>query len=158
MVLYIIDFSGESMELLINYIYRLIIFVWDIAKIIFPLMIAIEIIKDLNLTNKLIKVFKPMTDFFSIDSKTGLSMAIGILFGLLYGAGAIIKNIEDDKPDKRSVFLVCMFLSLCHAVIEDSLIFTSIGASFFWIFMTRFLTACIFTYFLSKYLVKEQCS
>lgn len=138
------------MEYLINYIYRLMMFVWDVAKIIFPLMIAIELLRDLNLTNKLIKVFKPMTDFFSIDSKSGFSMAIGVLFGLLYGAGAIIKNIEEDKPDKRSIFLVSMFLSLCHAVIEDSLIFTSIGASFLWVFMSRLLSACVFTYFMSK--------
>ena len=83
-------------------------------------------------------------------------MAVGVLFGLLYGAGAILKNVEEDNPDKRSVFLVCMFLSLCHAVIEDSFIFTSIGASFFWVFISRLLSALVLTYILSRFVVKER--
>lgn len=144
------------MDFIIEFTYKLIFFVWNIAKIIFPLMIALEILRDLKLLDQLVRLFKPMTDFFTIDSKIGLSMAVGVLFGLLYGAGAILKNVEEDNPDKRSVFLVCMFLSLCHAVIEDSFIFTSIGASFFWVFISRLLSALVLTYILSRFVVKER--
>jgi len=146
------------MVFIIDLSYKLILFIWGIAKIIFPLMIVIEALRDLNLLDRLVKLFKPVTDFFTIDSKSGLSMVIGVFFGLLYGAGAIIKNIEEDNPDKRSIFLVCMFLSLCHAVIEDTLIFTAIGASFFWVFMSRLVSACFFTYILSKLIKIEKNS
>lgn len=140
----------RAMNFIIELSTNLFFFVLDIAKVIFPLMIIMEIFKDLNLIDKISKWIKPMTNFFTISEDSGISLVIGIIFGLLFGAGAIIKNVQDYNTDKRSVFLICMFLSLCHAVIEDTLIFGAIGASFIAVLGSRIIAAVLTVIILSK--------
>lgn len=127
---------------------------WSITKVIIPLMIVMEIFKDLNLIDKISNFIKPFTGFFTISEKSGISLIIGTVFGLLFGAGAIIQSTKEHDIDKRSIFLVCMFLSLCHAVIEDTFIFGSIGGNYAIILGSRIIAAVFTTYVFSK-MIKE---
>ena len=60
MAFYILKLLGKNMDFIIEFTYKLIFFVWNIAKIIFPLMIALEILRDLKLLDQLVRLFKPM--------------------------------------------------------------------------------------------------
>lgn len=113
-----------------------------------------EIFKDLKIIDKISKIIKPATNFLTINEKSGISLIIGIIFGLLFGAGAIIQSTKEHDVDKRSVFLICMFLSLCHAVIEDTLLFGAIGANFAHILGSRIIAAVFTTFVLSR-LIKQ---
>lgn len=132
----------------------LFFFIFDIAKVIIPLMIVMELFKDLKLIDKIGKWFKPVTNFFTISEDSGIPLIVGIIFGLLFGAGTIIKNVQDYNTDKRSVFLMCMFLSLCHAVIEDTFIFGAIGASFIAVLGSRIIAAVFTVVVLSRFIKK----
>jgi len=141
------------MNLLIN----LLSFTWSITKVIIPLMIIMEIFKDLKLIEKISKRIKPTTDFFTIDESSGISLIIGVVFGLLFGAGAMIQSAKDNNVDKRSIFLTCMFLSLCHAVIEDTFIFGAIGANYLMVLGTRIIAAVLTTFVFSKLIKEKAC-
>jgi len=54
--------------------------------------------------------------------------------------------------DKREAFLIMLFLSICHAIIEDTLIFVVIGANGIILVAIRFFLAFIFTYFAYRWL------
>jgi hypothetical protein len=120
------------------------------AKIIIPLMIIMEIFKDLKLIDKISKLLKPVTKFFNINENSSISLVVGMVFGLLFGAGTIISSAKEYNLDKRSIFLICMFLSLCHAVIEDTLIFAAVGANLYFLLGARIFAAVITTFVLSK--------
>lgn len=143
------------MNLIIELFLNLLKFMWGITKVIIPLMLVMEIFKDLKLIDKISNFIKPATSFFTIDEKSGISLIIGAVFGLLFGAGAIIQSAKENDIDKRSIFLVCIFLSLCHAVIEDTLVFGAIGGNYAAILGSRFLAAIFTTYALSR-LIKQQ--
>lgn len=131
-------------------------FAWSTAKVLIPLMLIMEIFKDLHIMDRIAHFLKPVTDFYTVDEKSGVSVVVGILFGLLYGAGVIIKNAQDDNIDLRSIFIICVFLSLCHAVIEDTFIFASIGAKVLPIFVIRFAAAAVIALILSRLLKRNE--
>jgi hypothetical protein len=120
------------------------------AKIIIPLMIIIEIFKDIKLIDRISKLFNPITKFLNINENSSISLVIGMVFGLMIGAGTIISSAKQYDLDKRSIFLICMFLSLCHAVIEDTLIFAAVGANLNMVLGSRIFAAVLTTFVLSK--------
>lgn len=146
------------MNFIIDLSINLLSFVWNITKVIIPLMLVMEIFKDLKLIDKISNWIKPATNFLTINEKSGISLVIGIIFGLLFGAGAIIQSTSEHDVDKRSIFLICIFLSLCHAVIEDTLIFGAIGANYAMILGSRIVAAIFTTFVFSKLIKKEDIS
>lgn len=143
------------MEMIFNIMINLVLFIWDIAKVLIPLMIVIEIFKDTKFIDKLSSVIKPLTNFFTISEKSGISLVFGIIFGLTIGAGAVIQSVKDYNIDKRSVFLVTMFLSMCHAIFEDSMIFGAAGANVFAVLGARIISAFLITLILSRFIKKD---
>ncbi|MBZ4663201.1 MAG: nucleoside recognition protein [Caloramator sp.] len=119
---------------------------WTVIKIVIPLMIVIEIIKELNLLNKICGIFKPLTKLLKISETTILPLFSGLFFGLVYGAGLIIDAAEEGNITKKDMYLVAVFLGACHAIVEDTLIFVQIGANGWIIFCLRLISAFIVTY------------
>lgn len=143
------------MSVIIELFMNLLSFLWSITKVIIPLMIVMEIFKDLKIIDKISDTIKPVTKFFTMDEKSAVSILVGLMFGLLFGAGTIIQSTQEHSIDKRSIFLICMFLSLCHALIEDTFIFGTIGASYGAIVISRVLAAVLTTVVLSKTIKDE---
>lgn len=146
------------MAIILNLLSSLISFLWSIARILIPIMIVIEIFKDTKLIDKISNAFKPVSNFFTLSEQSGISMLFGIIFGLTIGAGAIIQSTKDYDIDKRSIFLICMFLSLCHAIFEDSIIFAAAGANPVAVLIARFLSATMITFIFSRIIKKETTS
>ena len=87
------------------------------AKIIIPLMIAMEILKDANILEKISKKMRPLARIFNISNESVFPLIIGLIFGLAYGAGVIIESIEENNLSKRDLYVLMVFLVACHAVI-----------------------------------------
>jgi len=88
----------------------LLVFLWSIARILMPVMIIIEIFKDSHLIDKISNYFNPVSKFFTISRTAGISLLFGMFLGITIGAGAILQSIKDYNVDKRSVFLISMFI------------------------------------------------
>ncbi|WMJ76793.1 MULTISPECIES: nucleoside recognition domain-containing protein [unclassified Sedimentibacter] len=143
------------METVLEILLNLTLFIWSIAKVLIPLMIIIEIFKDTKMIDKISHMIKPVTNFFTISEDSGISLVFGLIFGLTIGAGAVIQSVKDYNIDKRSVFLVTMFLSMCHAVFEDSMIMGAAGANPFAVLAARILSAIFVTFILSRFVKKD---
>jgi len=64
-----------------------------------------------------------------ISNSVGLSenafvlwIAVSI-FGIVYGAGILFRFVEKNELSRKDASLITVFLCLCHAIIEDSLLF-----------------------------------
>jgi hypothetical protein len=143
------------MSEIFNILIDLLNFLWGIASVLVPIMIVIEIFKDTKIINKISDFFNPVSKFFTLSKTAGISLLFGIFFGLITGAGAILQSVRDYNVDKRSVFLISMFLSPCHAVFEDAFIMGAVGASILPLLVTRFISAIIVTFILSRSIKKE---
>lgn len=123
---------------------------WGVIKIVIPLMLIIEIIKDLKILDRLYKYIRPLTKVIGTSEKSVLPLLSGILFGIVYGAGLIIESIKEGDMHKKEVYLVGIFLSACHAIVEDTLVFVQIGANGWIVLGVRILMALIVTISASK--------
>ena len=68
-----------------------------------------------------------------LDERSAAPTLIGFLFGLAYGGGVIVRDMRRHDLGRRQVFIMSVFLSMVHAIVEDSLIFIALGASVFWV-------------------------
>lgn len=122
----------------------------QIATIVIPIMIAMEILKDLGILDKIADLFSPVVKIFGMKKESGFPLVIGIIIGLSYGAGVIFRSAKEDNLPKRDLYLITYFLVAAHAVFEDTAIFVAIGASGTLLLTTRLLVASFFTFLASR--------
>ncbi|MEH7112690.1 nucleoside recognition domain-containing protein [Neobacillus niacini] len=117
----------------------------QLAMIVIPLMIVIQILKDLQWLKKFSQGMSPVTKSLGMNENTSTTMAAGLLFGLAYGAGVVIQAVEEDGVSKKDITLAFVFLMSCHAVIEDTLIFIPLGIPVWPLFLIRLGVAVALT-------------
>lgn len=123
----------------------------QIALIVFPLMIGIQILKDIQAIKYLSKWFLPLTRILGLSSgKTSIPLLAGIIFGLAYGAGVIIESAREENFSKKDLYLLSIFLVSSHAVIEDTLIFIPLGINVIPLLLIRVVIAFIITLLTAK--------
>ena len=83
------------------------------------------------------------------------SLVVGIFLGITYGAGILIKEAQSGTISKEDLFYIGTFLMICHAIIEDTLLFVIFGADFTMVVAIRTIAAIIISYaFLKIYILR----
>jgi len=122
----------------------------QLAMIVLPLMIAIQILKDLKWLQVFSKWMAPVTKTLGMKENTSTTLAAGLIFGLAYGAGVMIQAVKEDGVSKKDVTIAFIFLSACHAVVEDTLIFIPLGIPVLPLLLIRLALAVVLTYVVTK--------
>jgi len=129
--------------------------VWGMLKqlaiIIFPLLIFVEIIDKIGLLDKISDLFKNIFKFFNLPKEASLPLIVGQTFGLLFGAGLILRTTQENKLNGGELMSISIFFAICHAIFEDTLLFMAIGGNGALILGTRLLLASIITFSYGKY-------
>lgn len=126
-----------------------------IFLIIFILLALMEILKKVGVIDWINGKFSPVMTFMGIDPGLSLTCIVGLTMGISYGSGLIIKETKEGNYSKRDLFLVAVFMSLCHALIEDTLLMVPLGAKMVGIFWARIIFAVIFTLAFNRIMPKD---
>jgi hypothetical protein len=118
---------------------------WKMFVIIVPIMILLELIEGTNAFRRVAHVWARLLRPLGLSDETATPTLIGFLFGLAYGSGVIVRDARRGTIGRRQIFLMSLFLSMVHAIVEDSLVFVAIGASAIWVFGFRMLWAGLVT-------------
>lgn len=129
--------------------------VLTLAKIIIPLMVVMEILKDSNILDKMSKKLNYVFKSLDISDEATFPLLIGLLFGLSYGAGIIIESARENNLSKKDLYVLMIFLIACHAVVEDTLLFVVVGANLWLLLGLRLGTAIIISIIASKILTRK---
>lgn len=124
--------------------------VFQLAIIVIPLMIFIQILKDYHFLQYVTKALAPVTRMLGMKENTALTLSVGLLFGLAFGAGVLLKAVKEDGVSRKDATLAFIFLMACHAVVEDTLIFVPLGIPILPLLMIRLITAFLLTYGVAK--------
>ncbi|WP_018132069.1 nucleoside recognition domain-containing protein [Effusibacillus pohliae] len=119
--------------------------VWQLVLIVIPLMFVIQILKEIQFLDRLAGWMRPVTRALGLPEKAAVPFLAGIFFGLAYGAGVILQATEEVNFTRRELYLMFVFLILCHAVVEDTLLFVPLGVNGWLLLATRLLTAIVIT-------------
>lgn len=117
----------------------------QLAMIVIPLMLMIQILKDKGALQRISNSMGPLTKLLGIQKNASLTLASGLVFGLAMGAGVMIQAVQEDGVSKKDATLAFIFLVACHAIVEDTLIFVPLGIPIWPLFIIRLVTALVLT-------------
>ena len=126
-------------DLLRNSIANASILTVKIILIITALIFLMDFIKNLSVIKESKK-----------NVSKGFSLAVGTVLGLTYGAGVLIEEAKSKSMSKNDLFFVVTFLLICHAIIEDTLLFAIFGANVTIIITVRTIAAIVIAWLLLK--------
>ena len=122
-----------------------IIAVLQLAAIIFPLMIVLQLMREKGWLTTLSKAFAPFTRFLGMKENTSFTLVTGLTIGLAFGAGVMIQAVQEDGVSRKDMVLALIFLVTCHAIIEDTVVFIPLGIPVWPLFVIRFSAAVVIT-------------
>lgn len=131
--------------ILLNAVTKALAGIFQLSIIVIPLMIGIQVLKDLNWLDVFSKWMSPFTRALGMNENTSTTLASGLLFGLAFGAGVMIEAAKEDGVSKKDLTLAFIFLVSCHAVIEDTLIFIPLGIPVWPLLLIRLGVAILLT-------------
>jgi hypothetical protein len=114
-----------------------------VLAIVVPLMIILEISREFKALDKLTAVTYPIAKPLGYKRESIYPLLAGIIFGISYGGGVLISEAKSGRVESKQMFLIALFLGICHAVFEDTLLFVSQGANGFMIIIVRVILAVV---------------
>ncbi|MBN2333381.1 MAG: nucleoside recognition protein [Deltaproteobacteria bacterium] len=125
--------------------------VWQIALIVVPLMVGMQILEDLQILHRVAVRLEKVVRYIGLSGRGAFPLVVGLVFGLAYGAGLIIHSARRGQLGKDELILIMTFLSINHAVFEDTLLFVAIGANGPLLLVIRFIISLAVTALLAGF-------
>lgn len=122
-----------------------------IFVIILALIVLLKLLQKLGLERWVHLVLRPLLKLLGIGRSAANVTVIGFTLGLSYGAGLLIRDVQNGVLNKRDSTLALCFLGLCHSVIEDTLLILMLGADISGILWARLLFAMIVTAVIARW-------
>lgn len=119
-----------------------------------PLFVVIQWLKDSGWLAKASRWMSPILRPLRLPDEAGLPIVAGLAVGLTYGAGVIIQTAEEGNLTRDQLTVMCIFLGICHAVIEETILFTAVGSNGFLLVGIRFVVAALFAYAVARWRLK----
>jgi len=114
-----------------------------ILVIIVTLMITLEIMKNYNLIDHIVRVMAPVLKLLGLGKQTGFLWLTAATFGLTYGAAVIVAEAKEGNLSKNELERLHLSIGINHSMIEDPMLFLSLGLGIFWLCVPRLAAAII---------------
>ena len=96
--------------------------------VIAVLVAFLKLLKTTGFERILIFLLSPILRLLGLGSKTASITIIGMNLGLTYGGGLLIAEAKKGELSKREIFGAISLISICHSLIEDTLLVMLLGA------------------------------
>jgi len=100
-----------------------------IILIVVPILTAYEILRALRPVRRAGEAVAPALAPFGISRGGAVALFAGLMLGISYGGGIILRVRETHALERGEVFRISLILCTCHAIVEDTLLFAAIGAN-----------------------------
>ena len=101
-----------------------------ICVFVYFMVAFVEFLKFIRITDIIEYVLSPLLRLMGISKSAAPLTTIGIVLGLAYGGGFLVKEAKSGTISEKDVFLSIVLLTLVHALIEDTILLLLIGADF----------------------------
>ena len=97
-------------------------------------------------------LLSPLLKIIGISKQASNFMIVGLTLGISFGGGLLIREAKLGTISGKDVFLTMAFLSLCHSLIEDTLLVMLIGADLSAILWGRFFFSLLMIFIIVQLL------
>ena len=111
--------------------------------IILALITLLRLFDALGVTDLVSRLMRPALRAMGMSPAATPVSVVGVLLGLSYGGGLIIREAEAGALPTRDAVLSLSLMALCHALIEDSLFVMALGAHWSGVLLARPLFAVL---------------
>lgn len=112
---------------------------FQVFLVIAALVIFLKLLKLSGIERLLEFMLKPLLKVLGLSEKTTSITIIGITLGLTYGGGLLINEAKQGKLTGIEIFGALSLLSICHSLIEDTLLIMLLGADLSGILYARLI-------------------
>jgi hypothetical protein len=112
-----------------------------ILVIIMAIMIILEIMRNYNLIEYIVRTLNPVLKILGLEKKVGMLWITAVVFGLSYGGAVIVGEAKNGTFSRADLENLHLSIGINHAIIEDPAIFMSLGLNPFWLWVPRFTAA-----------------
>jgi len=114
--------------------------------IIMALMVLLELMKTYNLIRYLSIVMNPLMRLMGLDRRAGFLWLTAAVFGLSYGGAIIVEEVKSGQLSSDNLKRLQLSIGINHSLIEDPILFMSLGLGAFWLWVPRLITAMLFVW------------
>ena len=114
-----------------------------IFLIIFFIISTINVLKALGVWSFIINLMKIPLSYLGMSEKVANIILIGLTLGISFGGGFLIEESKKNNISKKDILLSLSFLSLCHSIIEDTILILLLGSHISGILFFRFIYTVI---------------
>ncbi len=100
-----------------------------IFLIVLVLIMLMKILDRLGITSLMNRIFEPVLTSMGIGKSASTVTILGMVLGISYGGGLIIRDMNSGKLSNRDVFFSMSLMGLSHAIVEDTLLMMSLGGN-----------------------------
>ncbi len=102
-----------------------------IYLIVLVLMGVMRVLQHLRITDLLNWLLRPWLRFMGIGDSAASITVVGLTLGIAYGGGLIIHEARSGNISRHDLFASLSLMGLSHALIEDTLLMSLLGAHSF---------------------------
>jgi len=114
-----------------------IVLIVKVSLILYGLFILQNMLNEYSLLNKISEVFAPLMRFLGLSREVSFLWFVAQTLGLAYGSAVVIEQVEKGVVRKQDANMLNYHIAVNHSLLEDTLLFTSIGVSVAWIVVPR---------------------
>ena len=118
-----------------------------IFAIVMVLMIIIEVMKNYDLVDRILRLMSPVLKILGLHKNAGILWLTAVMFGLAYGAAVIVEEAKEGNLSKEDLEQLHLSIGINHAVFEDPALFLSLGLGPFWLWIPRIVAAIVGVWF-----------
>lgn len=120
--------------------------------LLYFLNLLMDMIRAFHIEKVLIVILSPLMRLMGIHRAAATTAIIGLVLGVSYGAALLLEEKRSGKVPQRDIFLTVVLLSICHSLLDDTLIAVLFGAHISGVFVARFVFAAVVIAVLSRLL------
>ncbi len=124
--------------------------------VILSLIVLLNTLRLLGLERIIHIGLVPVLRLLGIGRTAANVTVVGVALGLSYGAGLLIRDLDNGVMSRRDAYLALCFLGLLHSVIEDTLIIMALGADLSGILWARIIFSFAIAAILARMLKPEK--
>jgi Fe2+ transport system protein B len=114
--------------------------------ILLGIMILIELMKAFRLMDMLVGMLAPLLKLMGLKRQTGVLWLTGVMLGLSYGGAVIVQQARELQLTREEIEKLQLSIGINHSMIEDPLVFLTLGLNPFWMWIPRLLAAILAVY------------
>ncbi len=144
----IITASSGTAELsltgiLTSWFYNSLFLIVQILVLVTLLLVLQKILDEFGFIDKLAVILRPLLRLMGLPDSVGFLWIVANTLGLAYGSAIMIEQSESGRLNRDDADILNHHIGISHSLLEDTLLFVSIGVPALWIIFPRVILATI---------------